>query len=166
MKRVIRLLIAATFVISAVAIPAIAQDTPPITVDELLDIIDLNTSLKQIHGSIAAGEPVATDRYYLLTGTVTAITTVDPDPAAFYSVVDFLTAEWSDGEIRSYPALLVFLDGAFAERLPQRPLRDPGPEVILNNTRGMALAEFYDVEEFPNGDLVPIFIVSVYKSLE
>ncbi len=143
-----------------------AQEAPSLSVEELLQIIDIDTGLRDIYEQIAAGESIPTDRYYLLTGTVTSISTLDPDPAAFYSEVEFISAEWSGNEIRSYKALLVFLDGNFAPRLPQRAPRNPGPEVIRNNSEGMALSEFYDILELPNGEILPVFIVSRFNTLD
>jgi hypothetical protein len=168
MNSLIRRILAVSFIVffGFASIAAQEPELPPLTVDELLQVVDLNIGLKDIHQAILSGEDVPIDRYYLITGTVTAVTTTDPDPLFFRSEVDLMTAEWVDGEIRSYPAVLIFDDPSFAPRLPVRLPRDPGPEVILPNTLGMALVEYYGYDVLGDGRPLPIFYVWLYKSLE
>lgn len=144
-----------------------AQDSGLIGIDELENYIDLNTSLVELYEFIENGREIPSDRYYLIPGTVTSISTLDPNPETFYSEVEFSSARWiGQQEIQSYDSLLVFLDPSFASRLPQRSPRNPPENIIEKNSRGMAVAEYYDILEMPDGSIIPVFIAHIFRNLE
>lgn len=166
MIRIMRICFSVMVFFSGAAILG-AQESGLIRIDELENYIDLNTSLIELYEFIEIGEEIPSDRYYLIPGTVTSISTLDPNPETFYSEVEFSSARWiGQQEIQSYNSLLIFLDESFAPRLPQRTPRNPPGNLIEKNSRGMAVAEYYDILEMPDGSVVPVFIAHIFRNLE
>jgi hypothetical protein len=69
MNSLIRRILAVSFIVffGFASIAAQEPELPPLTVDELLQVVDLNIGLKDIHQAILSGEDVPIDRYYLIT---------------------------------------------------------------------------------------------------
>lgn len=142
-----------------------AQEPEALNIEALENVLDYESSLSDFQTAIQNNTEISTDRFYLLSGTLTAITVFDPEPETFYAEGVFQNAEWMHDEIASYKAVFVFIDPQFSSRIPQRTPRQVEPDMIVANTRGIAICEFYDIWE-ENGELMPRFIVHIYNNLD
>jgi len=144
-------------------IPSVGQEIPEPTVYS--DVV-FSYSLREFSQILQSGNDTSlrTDVLYLLGGTVTSITVLDPNPEIYYVDIEILDARWvTTSQLESYEAYLVILDHSFAERISSSQ-NAPG-DLLKPQIRGLFLLEYYGPTETVTGELAPVFILRDFTIL-
>ncbi len=147
--------VAAWFLLAVLLASPLSAATP----EEFDSVVDFSTTLKDLSQQVQSdgGASVDPNRYLILEGTVASIMIADPNPDSYVAVVELVRGEWIGLEQINLFRVYVIMEGpTFAERLPLRMPRDPGPEIITTNSKLMVIGQFQGVDEGAGGEAVPV----------
>jgi hypothetical protein len=131
-----------------------------ITQEEFDQTVDFTISISEIVQAVEEGtvNELLGERVVLLDGNVGSINIVDPNEQSFQAEIELVTGEWQGlTEVRAYRLIVLASGPRFAPRLPSRPPRNPGPEIIELNQHVLVAARFLGVGVDPEGNRLPVF---------
>ena len=143
-------------VVLMLTVPLLAFGAGP---DDFQATIDFDMSLSRLYKLVQDGayDLIDPDRYMILQGSVASTTVLDSNEETYRSQLEIVGGEWVGLESISIYRVYVLLAGPeFAARVPDRPPRNPGPEVILTNSVVMVVGRFIDVREEEDGSVSPV----------
>jgi hypothetical protein len=127
------------------------------------DLTDFYDSLYQVNSSNFQIDPEA---QYLLSGTVSTVTIIDPSEENYYVEVEIIQANRTpDNRLERFDGIIAVFNPRFMSQIPQRPPQNPGKELIVPNQKGLFLVQYYGPYEVGGGVLIPVFILLEYKGL-
>ncbi len=141
--------------------PLWAQDAPlPLTPEEFASLVDFGTSLEELNAAIETGRlDEYQDRIIVVDGTVASAMVYSPDPNDFYAEVELVGGRWIGLDaVDINRAYIVMMGPEFAERVPERPPREPVPGQIVRNSEIIVAGTIYDVTPDDQGRLVPLIV--------
>lgn len=143
--------------------PAEDQGEPYDRVYVSRDLRDFSRALYDPEGSEFSIDPQGR---YLIMGTVSTVTVIDPAPESYYTEVEIIQAERTpDNELERFDGIIAVFDSRFMDLIPQRAPMNPGPELIVPNRKGLFLVEYYRPYEMGGGVLIPVFVLLEYQGL-
>lgn len=168
MKRFAGVVFLILFAVLAIGAQAPTGELTQAEVEQLLAILDMDTSLADIVRD--AGNPVAlarlSQRVVLIDGTVASTVVIEEDPESFYAEVELISGAWQGlSEVRVDRAYVVLLGSAFADRIPTRPTRVGNPAHILRNNRVLVLGRVIDLTPDDFGQMVPLLVAYQVRRL-
>jgi len=110
--------------------------------------VSFTVSLSRLEEMVSDGtlNGVDTEKTYILDGIIAGVVVLDPDPETFLARIDLVTGAWEGlDKIDTYKAYVMVSGPSFAERIPRRMPRNPGPEIISANSRVMIAGSVIDV---------------------
>jgi hypothetical protein len=115
-------------------------------------VVDFSVTLKTL--AVAAGkEPLPAGRMLLLSGTVSDVTIINRDEAAFKVRIEVITGEWIGlEEVKSYACYIDFTGTEYFKIFPARPPRTAGAGVVTVNTRVVVVGAPIDITTTPLGE--------------
>jgi hypothetical protein len=135
---------------------AMAQDAAD--VDPFDAVVDFSMTTKRLFELIDAGsyDAIDADRYFVLQGSVASTTVLDPNPDTYFALVELVDSEWIGLEdIGIYRVQVLLAGPEFADLVPARMPRDPGPEVLRTNDELLVVGRF-GVLQFIDGTELPV----------
>lgn len=127
-------------------------------------VTDFDASIKSL---VTAPQTMNPDRLYLLEGTISSLNVIDADPDHFYAEAQFFGSEWIERrDLKTYSIWLVFGKPAFAQMMPKRGGGNSDGMVIAPSTKGMALVQYLDTIQLPDGQTAYVFNVHEYRTIE
>ena len=127
--------------------------------DDFQATIDFDMSLSRLYKLVQddAYDLIDPDRYMILQGSVASTAVLDPNEETYQSLLEIVDGEWVGLEsITIYRVYVLLVGPEFAARVPDRPPRDPGPEVILTNSTVMVVGQFIGVLDEEDGSVSPV----------
>lgn len=127
--------------LTLVATTAVSQVTP----QEFDRIINFEDSIESLARLVRAGayDRIDVDRYYVLDGSVASTQVFNPEPESFQAVIELVSSRWVGLErIEAYHIYVLVEGPEYAERIPERMPRDPGPEIIQTNQKLLVIGPF------------------------
>lgn len=149
---------------SLLLIALVASTAYAATPEEFESVVDFSMTLESLYERVNSegAELLQDGRYLILQGTVASAMVIDPGPESYQALLELVSGEWRGlEEIQVFKAYVVLVGPDFASRVPQRLPREPGPEVIVANSKVMIVGQFVDVAQDEFGDVVPV-IQAVY----
>jgi len=138
------------------AVSSLAMAVTPADFEAVVNTDVSTASLFQLVQA-QAYDQIDVERYFLLEGTVASTTILDPNPETYQALVELVTGEWEGLESIEVSRVYVYLVGPeFADRVPARVPRDPGPEVIQNNQALLVVGSFFGLYNAPDGTELPV----------
>ncbi|MFW5745414.1 MAG: hypothetical protein ACOCW3_03205 [Spirochaetota bacterium] len=127
--------------LALVATPGTSQVSP----DEFERIINFDDSIQSLATLVRTGayDQIDVDRYYVLDGSVASTQVFDADRESFQAVIELVSSRWIGLErIEAYHVYVLVEGPEYADRIPERMPRDPGPEIIETNQRLLVIGPF------------------------
>jgi hypothetical protein len=118
-----------------------ATFAPAATRGDFDAVVDFSVSLKTLAAAAAGEAALPAGRFFILEGTVSDLTVLDKEEGSFRARIELISGEWIGMEdVKSYTCLVDFSGPAFVEAFPARAPREPGPGVVVLNSRLLVVA--------------------------
>jgi hypothetical protein len=136
----------ALFTVLAAAVPAASKG-------DFDRVVDFSVTLKTLAAAADGKAALPTSRMLVLSGTVSTITIVNKDQAAFRVRIELITGEWLGlDDVIAYACYVDFAGADFFNTFPARPPAQPGPGVIVQNARVLVAARAVSIVTTPLGE--------------
>jgi hypothetical protein len=144
----------------AVSLPAVGKG-------DFDRVVDFSVTLKSLAAAADGTAALPTSRMLLLSGTVSGITIVNKDQAAFQVRIELITGEWFGTEdVKAYACYVDFSGPDFFAVFPARPPAQPVPGVILQNARVLVAARAVSIVTSPLGEKRVLLEGSYIRAIE
>lgn len=125
---------------------------PALSRADLERVIDFSVTLKSLAAAADSGAPVPAGRNVLLSGTVSDVTILDKDPAAFKVRIELITGEWIGLEdVKSYYCYVEFTGPDYVKVFPARAPRGANRDLVTLNSRVLVVGRVVNVGTTPLG---------------
>ena len=146
-----------TVILTLVMLTAVVAGLGAADRDDFDAVVDMEISLTALAQTVAEDPSFRTDDILLLTGAVGSIIIIDSAPDTFFAQIELVAGAWmSLDALQAYRGYFVVEGPEFASRLPSRPPRNPGPEIIQTNQNVLVVASLLDVVADTDGTPVPV----------
>lgn len=122
-------------------------------------VVDFSVSTADLVELVRSGraDEIDPEKYLILEGSVASTLLLDPNEETYWAIVELVAGEWIGLEEIEVYRVFVYLEGPqFSNRVVERMPRDPGPEIIQNNTDLTVVASFLGVTDGGDGTDVPV----------
>ena len=116
-------------------------------------IVDFSATLKALAAAAADGIVPARDRLVVLDATVAEIAVLDAEPASYRVRLDLMSGEWVGSDrVLGYHCYVDFSGPRYADVIPARAPREPGPGVVVPRLRLLVVALPREIVASPLGE--------------
>lgn len=126
---------------------------------EIESVIDFSMSTRDLVEIIRDQqyERIDPTKAYILSGSVASTLVLDSNPETYLALIELVDGEWIGLDSIEVYRMYVVLEGSrFSNRVLDRVPRDPGPEVILTNSKLLMIAQFRGEAEWEDGSFIPM----------
>ena len=126
---------------------------PAVSRAEFERIVDFSITLKSLSVAAEGNASLSTARLAMLDGTVSEVTILDKEQETFRARIELISGEWFGlDDVKSYACYVEFAGPEFFKVFPAKAPRNPGPNVIVQNTRVVVVARPLQVIKTPLGE--------------
>ena len=116
-------------------------------------VVDFSVTLKTLAAVAAGKEALPAGRMFLLSGTVSDVTIINREEAAFKVRIEVITGEWIGLEdVKSYACYIEFSGPEYFTIFPAKPPRTANPDVVTLNTRVVVVGAPVNITTTPLGE--------------
>jgi hypothetical protein len=116
-------------------------------------VVDFSVTLERLAAVAAGKEPLPMGRMFLLSGTVSDLTIINREEAAFKVRIEVITGEWiGQDDVKSYAFYIDFSGPEYFKIFPARPPRTTDHDVVALNTRVVVVGAPIDITTTPLGE--------------
>jgi hypothetical protein len=144
----------AAILLLAMGMPLLALS--PVDFD---DVVDFEMSAATLYELVQAEayDAIDAERFMVLEGTIASTMVLDPNPDSYQALVEIVQGEWIGlTDIEIYRVYVLLIGPDFADRVPERMPRDPGPEILRNGDSLLVVGAFYGVSDAEDGTRLPV----------
>jgi hypothetical protein len=116
-------------------------------------VVDFSVTLERLAAVAAGKEPLPVGRMFLLSGTVSDVTIINREEAAFKVRIEVITGEWIGLEdVKSYACYIDFSGPEYFKIFPAKAPRTADPDVVTLNTRILVVGAPVNITTTPLGE--------------
>ena len=116
-------------------------------------VVDFSVTLETLAAVAAGKEPLPAGRMFLLSGTVSDVTILNREEAAFKVRIEVITGEWIGLEdVKSYACYIDFSGPEYFKIFPARPPRTADHDIVTLNTRVVVVGAPVNIMTTPLGE--------------
>jgi hypothetical protein len=138
---------------AALLLAASAPGAPALSGADFERVVDFSATVKTLAADAARGTMPTSGRLVMLDATVAEIAVLDAEPARYRVRLDLMSGEWvGTDEVLGYHCYVDFSGPRYAEVIPARAPREPGPGVVVPRLRLLVVALPRSIVTSPLGE--------------